>query len=191
MKPTDCNHVLSFHREVFPVHYTMETVRRCLREDFLTLLLVDRSRGSEQIIGLSSSRRSWRSFDTTERVAYLCTFGIRASFRRAKLATDLLHFTCQILQNHYHTRELTLDVQMVNDPGRAFYDSFGFHIVQQKPDYYTEFEGDAKVSIFMEIQLGPMEFPEPFNAIVMADDLVGEVQRLPRIPWVCSLFSYP
>jgi ribosomal protein S18 acetylase RimI-like enzyme len=151
------------------------------------LLLVD---ATNSIIGASTVRRSWKSFWTTDRRAYLSTFGIRAGFRRRGLATDLLRLTCQSLRDHHQTVELSLDVQQSNEGAIAFYTRFGFRILQGKRGYY-EVKGSRCDGFLMGMDLTPELNCARENEIVVDEAVMRRLQPRDRQGWMASLISSP
>lgn len=191
LQERDLDELLELHKLLFPVKFTMGLLRQfCFRQDCLSLCLFAVKGNSRKLIGFSTTSRYWKSFFTTDRCAYLCTFGMHPDFQRRGLATDLLRITCRILHDHYQTTDLYLDMQRSNEPALRFYRQFGFDIVRFRPGFYTELQGDEADAYYMGMSLEDRRW-QIRNHIKCPKSVHDLFSVVPRVPWWESFIDTP
>jgi len=81
-----------------------------------------------------------------QRRLYIMTLGCLAPYRRLGIGSVMLKHVLQICENEGNFDNIYLHVQVNNDGAIAFYDKFGFEIVEKKDNYYKRIEpADAYV----------------------------------------------
>lgn len=145
MTKTDIDEALAVHLQLFEVKYTIDTIRAYLRSSCLPLLLIC----DDRIVGVSFSQRFWCSFCSTERYAYLGTFGILPEFRNRGLGRWLFLETCHILRKAFLVSKISLHMLRSKKDTLAFYEKLGLNIISILPGYYTFDEGHSHDGLVM------------------------------------------
>jgi ribosomal protein S18 acetylase RimI-like enzyme len=149
----DVNEVYAVHLLLFQVKYSRQTIESFLVHKYLSLILVDVTDGShEKIVGVSISFREWVSMCSTQRRAYLSTFGILPEYRNQGLGTYLFGLTCHILRVHYCVGELSLHMLQSNVVSYKFYERLGMHATRVLPEYYN-FDNSTHTAVYMRREL--------------------------------------
>lgn len=81
-----------------------------------------------------------------QRRLYIMTLGCLAPYRRLGIGSVMLKHVLDICETEGNYDNIYLHVQVNNDSAIAFYDRFGFEIVEKKENYYKRIEpADAYV----------------------------------------------
>ena len=178
------------HRMLFPVPVTRQLMTDFLcDESMLCLCLFVIENDKPKLIGIANTRRSWASFFSTDRTAYLCMFGIHKDYRRKGLATDLLRIVCQILKNHFQTKQMYLHTQVINKAAIAFYEKFGFVQLSKIIGYY-ELPGEMAHAVYMELEFGGQEWKSE-HEIELDPEVVELLDKVLPMDWMKSWFTSP
>ncbi|ODN03566.1 putative N-acetyltransferase san [Orchesella cincta] len=124
---------------VFPVSYNDKFYKDVLQAGELARLAYY----NDVVVGGVCCR-----IDTTEgqRRLYIMTLGCLAPYRRCGIGTVMLKHVLNYVEKDGNFDALYLHVQINNDSAIAFYQKFGFNIVETKTSYYKRIEpADAHV----------------------------------------------
>lgn len=193
LQESDLDEMLALHLKLFPVVYNMEVMEQYLEPRYLAMGLWHISNGCASLIGVSTARRSWKDFLSTDKTAYLCTFGIAEEFRQRHLGTDFLNLFCKILYNHFQVKQMDLDMQKINTAAFKFYKNFGFTAVALKPDHY-DLPGDVSDrndAVYMTISLEDVVTRELTKSITLSSNSTHLMSVVPPLTWLNSLFKTP
>ena len=191
LEEENLNELLALHLKIFPVRMNMDIMREFYRSQAILALCMFYVDGeSKELIGVSTARRTWRTFFSTDRTSYLCTFGIDPKFRQHHLGTDLLRITCHILRDHFQTKEITLHMQRINKPALQLYKKFGFSIVRSYPGYYDELQDEAQDALYMSMSLENHSWTFT-NELEFTDDVQDLFSVVPPLEWLDSILASP
>ena len=191
LEEEDLDELLALHHQIFPVKMDMDVMKEFYASQAILALCMFYVDGdSRELIGVSTARRTWRSFFSTDRTSYLCTFGIHPDFRKHHLGTDLLGITCHILRDHFQTKEITLHMQRINKVALQFYKKFGFSIVHSYPGYYDDLVGEAQDALYMSMSLENRRWTFT-NELEFTDDVQDLFSVVPPLDWLDSILVCP
>lgn len=192
LRKDELEQALALHLELFPVVYNMTVMERYLKEHYLAMGLWYVSDDCQKLIGISTARRSWKDFFSTDRTAYLCTFGIKSEFRQQHLGTQFLELFSKILYRHFQVTEMFLDMQKINTAALKFYQNFGFSTLELRPNHY-DLPGPDEVrdALYMGISLAKVAERETETKITLDSDSSHLMSTVPQLPWLSSFFKSP
>lgn len=193
LKEDELDEALALHLELFPVVYSMTVMKRYLRKNYLAMGLWYVSNDHQRLIGVATAQRSWKDFFSTERTAYLCTFGITKEFRQQHLGTQFLDLFSKILYRHFHSTVMYLDMQRINTAALKFYQKFGFSILEVRPNHYEGLPGPdgAQDSLYMGISLAKVAKRETETRITLDKESSHLMDTVPPLTWLNSFFETP
>ena len=113
----DC--VRALHNKLFPIQKADEFYESMLNGDLGSLLLYKAD--NNQIIGIST----WCLPSDSKHIGYICSFGVRKSFRRRGLGKDLMNATLEKMREQ-NCREIQLHVETTNVSAVNLYLKCGF-----------------------------------------------------------------
>jgi ribosomal protein S18 acetylase RimI-like enzyme len=180
MRQSDVDEVLGCHGAVLEVCYSRPVIESFLRSHYLTLVLVFVDGGAEAIVGFSVAHREWVSACSTQRTAYLSTFGILPEFQRRGLGAFLFRLTCRVLRAHYGVRDIRLHMLKDKRATYAFYVAQQMAAVRVLREYYS-FLGKRHDAVLMRAELAavPREPARPDVALLPEiAELLATRQRL-------------
>ena len=187
MKESDTLGVFNVHCELFPMDYSMRYIWSFFEKNMIPLLLIEENGSEEVIIGVAIFRMSWVSFFSTQRCAYLCTFGIIPSRQRHGFATDLLRISCILLKHHYGITYLTLHMEILNDAAFRFYTKFGFSVKEIIKGYY-KYNSNIGDANFMHIDIPFDKNYVLINKVFIDKSIEDNISNPVSISWLGSFF---
>ena len=75
----------------------------------------------------------------------MMNIAVDASFRRRKIAEQLVNSLIEALKMQFHSNSLTLEVRVSNVPAISLYEKLGFIQVGRRPGYYRNPREDAYI----------------------------------------------
>jgi len=148
----DVDKLMRFNAAMFPVNYQAKFYDECRVVPEVTLLAFD-----EEELVASIACRLERQVDVAK--LYIMTLGVLAPYRRQGIATTLLQRVLGFCLQDENVVEAYLHVQISNEEAIAFYEKYGFKIVDTIENYYRRID--------------------PPHCYVLAKDLRQRVDRAP------------
>ncbi|XP_074652235.1 N-alpha-acetyltransferase 50-like [Tubulanus polymorphus] len=137
--PHNIKQLKRLNQVVFPVSYNEKFYKDVLEVGELAKLAYF----NDIVVGAVCCR-----VDTADnqRRLYIMTLGCLAPYRRYGIGTEMLIHVLNICEKDGNYDNVFLHVQINNDGAIAFYEKFGFEIVEKKDNYYKKIEpADAYV----------------------------------------------
>ncbi|CAH1797384.1 unnamed protein product [Owenia fusiformis] len=75
-----------------------------------------------------------------QRRLYIMTLGCLSPYRRLGIGSVMVEHVLKICENDGNFDNVYLHVQVNNDGAKAFYEKFGFEVVERKTNYYKRIE---------------------------------------------------
>lgn len=83
---------------------------------------------------------------------YIITLGVLAPFRSMGLGSQLLRRSLEVVQESVpEVKSVELHVQINNDGAIAFYQKYGFQVVETIKDYYVRVEPRDAVLLHLDL----------------------------------------
>jgi ribosomal protein S18 acetylase RimI-like enzyme len=129
---------------IFPVKYSSSFYKSVFEqpEAFTRLAYY-----GDPLVGAVCCREDPPSKGQTKKQLYIMTLGVLAPYRKLKVGKALLDYVLtEILPKNTQIGSVYLHVQVNNEAALAFYQSFGFEIVETHEGYYSRIDpSDAYV----------------------------------------------
>jgi ribosomal protein S18 acetylase RimI-like enzyme len=190
MRRSDIDELVGCHGAILEVCYQRATIESFLRGDHLSLLIVFVDGAREAIIGFSVSSRQWMSACSTQRTAYLSTFGILPEFQRRGLGAYLFRLTCHVLQAHYQVYDIHLHMLKEKRSTYDFYIAQRMVAVSVLRQYYT-FDGKKHDAVFMSRELACVPREERRPDIVLLPEIEELLTATQKLCPFAQLFCTP
>jgi len=129
----DLEKLKRFNAVMFPVNYQPKFYDECRAVPEVTLLAFD-----EADLVASIACRLEQQVEGAK--LYIMTLGVLAPYRRQGIATTLLHRVLGFCQQDQNIVEAYLHVQISNEEAIAFYEKYGFKIVETIENYYRRID---------------------------------------------------
>ena len=175
--------------KLFPIKYDDSFYQEALLNNYLSLGIFDLEK-EEKLIGISTVRRSWNSFFSKSRSAYISTFGISEEYRKNGLGFFLLKVSCYILQNYYQCDRITLHTERTNLPAISLYKKARFNIIEVLEGYYS-FATPRPDAVFMSLIFEQSPFSKDFERddIKIDPKLEPLLNSKQEVHWWSPIFS--
>ncbi|KAI6186162.1 N-alpha-acetyltransferase 50 [Aphelenchoides besseyi] len=119
----------TFILSVFPVSYDNDFYKQILHWP-ISLIVTDRT---TKIIGAFCAK-----FEETDenKKLYISVFGVNVFWRRRGIGTAMFAIAKRFCEQNRDVKSIYLHVQKDNEDARAFYEKFGFVVVDEVADFY-------------------------------------------------------
>ena len=92
---------------------------------------------SDVAVGALSAREEPRN---DEKTIYIMTCSVLSPYRRQKIGTQLLNKLFEEVAKDPEIKAIYLNMWVINETGKKFYEKFGFTIVETMENYYSDID---------------------------------------------------
>ncbi|EAY17678.1 acetyltransferase, GNAT family protein [Trichomonas vaginalis G3] len=189
LRKEDCMQLWKLHSELFPVEYPYSYILSFLNNSsYCIVATVKNEKNTDKIIAFVSLHLEWKSVFSTDRTAYVSTFGVIEEKRRSKIGSDIMNVIFDVMLKHYKIHHMYLHMQQSNLAAKNYYLNTGWKITKDLKDFY-HIKNQCNDAYYMTYDI-PDNFVPLFKNMLEIDQSIQKKVNAPQnLAWISSFFK--